>query len=33
MSDIRYRLSYADQFDENVNFKALPLESIAEKEL
>lgn len=31
LSDIRHRLSYADQCDENVDFKALPLESIAKK--
>ena len=32
LSDIRYRLSYADQYDANVDFKALPLESIEEKD-
>ena len=32
LSDIRYRLSYADQYDKNVDFKALPLESIEEKD-
>ena len=32
LSDIRYRLSYASQCDENVDFKALSLESIEEKD-
>ena len=32
MSDIRYRLSYAEQCDANVDFKALSLESIEEKD-
>ena len=31
LSDIRYRLSYADQFDANLDFKALPIESLVEK--
>ena len=32
LSDIRYRLSYAEQCDANVDFKALSLESIEEKD-
>lgn len=32
LSDIRYRLSYADQYDENVDFKALSAKDIAKKD-
>ena len=31
LSEIRFRLSYADQCDENVCFKALPFETFSEK--
>ena len=32
LSDVRYRLSFADQYDANVNFKDITTESIEEKD-
>ncbi len=32
LSDIRYRLSYADKYDENLDFKSLAVVDIAEKD-
>ena len=32
LSDIRYRVSYASQYDKNFDFRALPLESIEERD-
>ena len=32
LSDVRYRLSYAYQFNEDVDFKALPIKNVEEKD-